>query len=391
MKNHELLDMIGDVNEEYVLEAEDSAARPRPRWRTWAAAAACAALALCAYPAWRAFQPQPPAPDPAAGQTQAPGPVLVQRPGLHPYTLLEEGRHIVTTEGDLKAPAGGGGQDAPVPAPDQPPRGNGPDLPGGATIGSELPQSPEGDGIDVPGQDAPVQETGDAQYRDLYSLYESVGPGDPMNQWFGGCWIDRSGGLTVAIVEGWRNQAMEDQVRALAGWDDIVFVDAAYPQRFLDGLMDGISQTLKALDCHISSVYGVNMMENRLDLDFFGVPSDEVLAALAELDPAGDAIRVQVFADGHLSFTDKEVVKGPAPVEPGTEDPEPATIDDEPFPTPIVENAPVPGGVTQPGAAQDSGAREESRPAWTVADGEWDIPADEPGPEPTPGPDGALP
>ena len=29
MKNHELLELIGDVNEDYVLEAEDNVVKPR--------------------------------------------------------------------------------------------------------------------------------------------------------------------------------------------------------------------------------------------------------------------------------------------------------------------------------------------------------------------------
>ena len=46
MKNHELLDILGEVNGDYVLAAEDNVVRPRFRWRTLAACAACAALVL---------------------------------------------------------------------------------------------------------------------------------------------------------------------------------------------------------------------------------------------------------------------------------------------------------------------------------------------------------
>ena len=46
MKDYELLDMIGEVNEDYVREADGNVVRPRFRWKTLAACAACAALAL---------------------------------------------------------------------------------------------------------------------------------------------------------------------------------------------------------------------------------------------------------------------------------------------------------------------------------------------------------
>ena len=46
MKNYELLDMIGEAGEDYVLAAEDGKTRSRFRWRGWVAAAACAALLL---------------------------------------------------------------------------------------------------------------------------------------------------------------------------------------------------------------------------------------------------------------------------------------------------------------------------------------------------------
>ena len=44
MKNHELLDLIGDVNEDYVQAADGKVIRPKFRWKTIAACAACAVL-----------------------------------------------------------------------------------------------------------------------------------------------------------------------------------------------------------------------------------------------------------------------------------------------------------------------------------------------------------
>ena len=57
MNKHELFDLIGEANEDYVNAADVPAKRARPRWRTWAACAACAALVLGAYPAYRALTP----------------------------------------------------------------------------------------------------------------------------------------------------------------------------------------------------------------------------------------------------------------------------------------------------------------------------------------------
>ena len=37
MKNHELLNLIGDVNEDYVLEAGSNVVKPQFRWKTIAA------------------------------------------------------------------------------------------------------------------------------------------------------------------------------------------------------------------------------------------------------------------------------------------------------------------------------------------------------------------
>ena len=48
MKNHELLDLIGDVNEDYVLEAGNDVVKPRFGWKKLAVGAAGAALVLLA-------------------------------------------------------------------------------------------------------------------------------------------------------------------------------------------------------------------------------------------------------------------------------------------------------------------------------------------------------
>ena len=88
MTDYELLDMIGEVNEDYVLAADSNVVRPRFRWKALAACAACAVLALGAYPVYQAVNPP-----------------------LHDYTLMENSADSVDTvkEWDdlAKAPAGG--------------------------------------------------------------------------------------------------------------------------------------------------------------------------------------------------------------------------------------------------------------------------------------------
>ena len=50
MKDHELLDLIGQVDEDYVLAAGDNVVRPRFRWKTLAASAPISARVLAARP-----------------------------------------------------------------------------------------------------------------------------------------------------------------------------------------------------------------------------------------------------------------------------------------------------------------------------------------------------
>ena len=50
MKNHELLNLIGDVNEDYVLEAGSNVVKPRFRWKTIAASTRPCTAIRC----WRA-------------------------------------------------------------------------------------------------------------------------------------------------------------------------------------------------------------------------------------------------------------------------------------------------------------------------------------------------
>lgn len=321
MKNHELLDLIGEANEDYVLEAGNNVTRPRFGWKTLAACAACAALVLTAYPVYRMAQRQP-----ASGLLP-----------LHDYTVMEGGG-ILDTQGGIKAAAGNiGGEPA--------------TMPGGAYVGNDGGGESGIDGANysIPGQDAPAQETAMAQYD---SLLQNLGAGTPEEQllaaargepagaypaWYGGSWIDNSyypeAKLAVAIVDGFRTQELEAQITEWCG-GEVVFKDVKYSWSHLDQLMTPVTEALKGTG--LSCGLGVDVMGNCLGVDLYSdgaeVPN-EVLVKLAQLDPQGDAIRVRVFTQSMSTLTD-EIGKGP---EPGG------------------KTEPVYNGEAVPGAVEDAG------------------------------------
>lgn len=355
MKNHELLDLIGDVNEEYIQAADEKVIRPKFRWKTLAGCAACAVLALGAYPAY-----------------------LAAHPPLHGYTVLEGG--ALATLDDIKAPAGGQadvpGQNPPAPNPGQPPRGNGPDpVPGGAYVGDDQGSGIDGDSYwqgEQPIGEVPVDEAAASQYDQLLRGMGGVDGLEPdaYPEWFGGAWIDHSGYydspavLTVAIVDTLRTPELEEQVRAWCG-AGVVFQSAKYSHSFLEGLMEPVTKALDGtgLSCGI----GVDVMDNCLGVDIYSdgttIP-DSVLAELAKLDPSSDAIRVRLFTGKLDALTDK-IVKGPA-ADPVAPEPwaTPASVMDSGTPVYHGEDAPadaVPGGA-QP-VEELPEAKEESKPA----------------------------
>ena len=325
MKNHELLDLIGEVNEDYVLEAGNNVVKPRFRWKTLAACAACAALVLGAYPVYRAVNPP-----------------------LHEYTVLEGGG--VTTLDNAKAPAGGE-SDPSV-------------IPGGAYVGDDKGLDIDGESYYVPGLDAPVQEKAAAQY-DALMKNGGINPTAPNPDWYGGSWIDNSyypeAKLAVAIVEGFRTPDLEAQIEEWCGGEyEIVFADVKYSLDHLYALQDPAVDAVVGSDGVGSCGIGVDVMHNCLGVDIYGdfVP-DEVLAALATLDPDGDAIRVRLFT-GKLDTLTDDMVKGPAPVDPEARATPAVTKDGEPVYH--GEDAPIAGGATQSqNGAQTSGEPEEGK------------------------------
>lgn len=288
MKDHELLDLIGKVDEDYVLAAGDNVVRPRFRWKAVAACAACAALVLAAWP-MAAME---------AGKKDA-------APGLHAYIVMEEaGGAQERSEAAPKAPAEGA-------APDYAADGDGPLL-GASTVpndGGEMGKENAAGGVDGNrywGGERPVQEA--ALWYD--ALVHAMGLED-CPQWYGGAWIAEDRLLAVAIVDGLRTPELEAQLQKAAGEGAVLRLSTVkYSMEFLNGLMEPVGQALEGtgLSCGI----GVDVTANCLGVDLYGgsgTVSDGVLVRLADLDPDGDAIRVRVFP-GTLSNAG-EAVKGP--------------------------------------------------------------------------------
>lgn len=318
MKNHELLDLIGDVNEDYVQAADGKVIRPKFRWRTAVACAACAVLVLGAYPAYQAAHPP-----------------------LHGYTVLEGGG--MTTLGDEKAPAGGT-FDPGI-------------IPGGAYVGDNKGETGiDGTEYTAPGQDAPLQEKAAAQYD---ALMKNGGISDTASNpdWYGGAWIDNSfypeAKLAVAIVDGFRTDELEARIEEWCG-GEVVFKDVKYALAYLYELQDSVTDALTGGNDALSCGIGVDVTENCLGVDIYSDGKDipkEVLVKLAQFDPDGDAIRVRLFTGKVDTLTD-QTVKGPAPI--------PAAPDEQAVPAVTEdsdqiyhgEDAPadaVPGGVSPVG------------------------------------------
>ncbi len=348
MKNHELLDMIGDVSEEYVQGVDSNVVRPRFRWKTLAACAACAALVLGAYPVYQAANPP-----------------------LHSYTVMEAGGALATLD-DTKAPAGSStgtpGQGAPDPAPASTsgsgsvydPNPN--TLPGGAYIGGDAGESGiDGAHYSKPGLDTPVQEAA-LWYDALMKTYRL----DENPEWYGGAWIAGERLLAVAIVDGFHTPELEAEIQEAAGEGAVLrFSTVKYSMEFLNGLMEPAVRALDSTD--LCAGLGVDVMANCLGVDLYSdsdtIP-DRVLAALAHLDPDGDAIRVRLFT-GKLSTLTDEAVKGPAPG--AVEDGERETS------TPIDGSEPIPGGATHPTREEAEQMKEADQAA------AYDLPQADPG------------
>lgn len=305
MKNREFLNLIGSVNEDYIQAADSKVVRPRFRWKTFAACAACAAVMICAYPVYRMVNPP-----------------------LHSYTVVEHGGTMNTLDGESTVTGGQGVTD---------------NLPGGAYVGNGSTPSGGNDWLEDPGSDlsgAPTDKAAATQYDRLLQGMGARGNGEIVYpDWFAGAWFE-DGILTVGIVDELRTPELEMEIK---GWvqTDIAFQDAKYSYTYLDALMEKTVARIEGagLTCGV----GVDVTANRLRVDLYNEETapefKKVLAALAELDPAGDAIQVRVFAGQTNTLTD-----GAA---------------DDPIP------APVPGGITEPapGTVENDRGQEGVQPA----------------------------
>lgn len=260
MKNHELLELIGDVNEDYVLEAEDNVVKPRFGWRKLAVCAACAALVL-AYPVYRAVHPP-----------------------LHSYTVLED-----ATGPQVLAQGGSGTPElsTPEPAP----------------------------AVDDQHYDVSVQARANAQYQGLLNGMGGQEGCEPKiyPDWYGGSWIHDTGDrLAVALVDGFHTSELEARIEEWCGGEVVFVQDMKYSYAHLLSLHDQILQVWPE-DNAWSTLTSIvtDMKANCLEVGFSGSPSDTALAFLAQLDPDGDAIQVQAFTSKLDTLTD-EAVKGPA-------------------------------------------------------------------------------
>lgn len=309
MNNYELLDMIGDVNEDYVQAADSNAVQPRFRRRAWAACAACAALVLGiglsqragrTVRSWVGTDSEAVLEVNSAVEAPAPEPTLAETPALHPYTLVEGRLQIETT-------AGGAGTVPSVP----------PLAPCAPGAGAEDCLEPSETGLPAYNgqtEDISAQEEANRQCERLYQwLFGTtlVYPDQKYPEWFGGVWLDNDcfpeARLAIAIVDSLHTAGLEDQIRErCGGTGEIMFPSVKYSRNQLVGLMDKIAQTFDELNCRSYLSYGLDEMENRVQLDFSDTPSDEVLAALAGLDPDGDAIFIRVFIGARIVPTDGE-------------------------------------------------------------------------------------
>lgn len=312
-------------------------------WRRCAAVAACAALALCIYPVYNALKPVP---------------------ALHGYVTVEGGgspeKTISTVTGNTEDEGGKGDRDQAM-------------TPGELTeameevgfsqsdidtyqaMGYQMTwakwwkfvneqRNTEGEepfnlfsltefsrkelsvntglledlpgGAYVPGGDDPMPGVPAQPGANAYQLLMDHF-GDALPDWYGGAYVTSRGTLMVLLVSDKDpgDKTLELEVLEAVGDRTVPvgFAGAKYSRNELDRLNGEILALLDGKG--IQASWGIYDDQNRIVLDTNVVLPDELLAKLAELDPDGDAILVRVVT-GSTAVTD-QLVKGPAPIEPG--------------------------------------------------------------------------
>lgn len=292
--------------EEVRTAAASSKPRKAPAWK-YASAAAVVALAVAAYPAYRVLHP-------------------VQRP-LHSYVVVEGGGATqeltaTTVEGDQGASTGGGGGEM---------------APGGALVGEIVP---------VTGGDVAVQEEAVAAYQNLMAYFqETCGP-DGYPDWYGGSYIQGEI-LIVNIVEEFE-PADKEFFLEIQGWaksGSVGFGNVKYSYAYLRQLQDQVDQELLARGLAVGS--GVNQTTGMLEVSL-PEANEEALALLAQLDPDGETILVEV---GVTAVTDELPRKEPVAIG--------ADVDGRDYAVPEPAEEPIPEPAVDPTTVEMPGARVE--------------------------------
>lgn len=115
--------------------------------------------------------------------------------------------------------------------------------------------------------------------------------------WFGGYYYDNAAGRYVIVT-------VEGEAVPELDFGDAAFVTGTYSYAHLSGLMDQLNELATAdPECGaVMAVWALNEIDNRIDLTITE-ENPHLLAILAELDPAGDAILVVL---GERVSTDAE-------------------------------------------------------------------------------------
>lgn len=284
---HEIFDsMKGQLNPSLQAQADLRQALSKPARaraadsRRWAALAACACLMLTIC-----------------------GAVALQNedssPRQHSYTTVDG---VFQPMAEQKSPIDGGGTEATTQT--------GSELPGGAFVG---------------GGDVAVQAGAEAYDR----LMQGMGMMEEDAEypdWYGGAYLDAGGGLTVLLVEDKDpgDKSLELQVLEWIDNAPVAFTSAKYSHAYLSGLMEKMDEQMPQLVEH--GGWSLNTADNCIDLNITFPVDTKVLAALAELDPNDDAIRVNAYTapkdEIKLELRPK-VQLGEAPVPGGVMDTEP--------------------------------------------------------------------
>lgn len=138
--------------------------------------------------------------------------------------------------------------------------------------------------------------------------------GEAQPDWYGGAYVEKNGALMVLLVtdKDPGDKTLELEVLDAVGKNALVaFAGAKYSRNDLERLNWEISTLMDGAGIFTS--WGIYDDQNRIILDFFETPPDDLLAGLARLDPDGDAILVRVVEGG--SMVTDEMMKGPPPVD----------------------------------------------------------------------------